>query len=113
MALVLAVVLVSPVVISTAKPPAKPCAETLDYQVRRYVARSVASDAIVETATLGVGVIRGCGASPSNVDLLALAGVRSAVAVGLTADLSSIYVRRGVCVGSTERQLLACLQRTD
>jgi hypothetical protein len=110
-ALVLAIVLVSPVVLGGAKSPTKPCAETLDFQGRRYVARPVASAALVEAATLGVGVVRGCGASPSNVDLLALAGVRSAAAVGLTADESSIYVRRGLCGRSTPSRLLGCLRR--
>jgi hypothetical protein len=109
--LVIGAVLVAPVVLLSGGTSAPPCAHTLLYQGRRYVARPVAPDATVEAVAIGVGVESGCGASPSNVDLRSLVGVKPAAAVGLPADDSSIYVRRGLCPASSARDLVACLRR--
>lgn len=104
-------VLVAPVVLlSGGASRGKLCAHTLLYQGRRYIARPVAPDEVVEAVAIGVGVESGCGASPANVDLRSLVDVKPAAAVGLPADQSSIYVRRGLCPVSSARDLIACLK---
>ena len=110
-ALVIGAVLVAPVVLLTGgSSRAKPCAPTLLYASREYLARPVPRDAVVQAVAVGVGVASGCGGSPANVDVRTLAGVRPAVAVGLAGEGSAIYVRRGVCRVS-ESELVACLRR--
>lgn len=108
-ALLIAAVLVAPIVILGSGSPAKPCARTLAYKGRGYVARGAPS--VVQAVAIGVGVASGCGGSPQNVNLRSLTGVSPSVAVGVEADQSSIYVRRGVCATSTAQRLLACLRR--
>ena len=106
----IAAVLVAPVVLSSGGSAAKPCAGSLLYQGRRYVARPAGTAHVVQAIAIGVGVTSGCGASPANVDLRSLAGVKPSVAVGLPADQSSIYVRRGVCAAASPAELLGCLR---
>ncbi len=87
---------------------AKPCAETLRYQRHEYLARSV-SGRVVEGVAIGVGVTSGCGATPSNINIRSLLGVKPTAAVGVPGDASAIYVRRGVCSQASARELLGCV----
>jgi hypothetical protein len=107
-AVVVAAALVAPVVLSGGGSSPR-CAATLLYAGRSYTARPVAG--AVQAIAVGVGVVRGCGAGPSNVDVRSLVGVQPAVAVGLSGDQSSVYVRRGTCPSTPARSLLACLRR--
>jgi hypothetical protein len=112
-ALLIAVVLAAPIVVrgGNGGSPGGSCVPTLRYRGRTYVARSVSTRQAVEAIAIGVGVASGCGAAPANVDLRSLAGIRPADAVGVTADQSSIYVRRGVCRRSTPADLVTCLRQ--
>ena len=112
-ALVMATVLVAPVVLLTGSgaKDAKRCAQPLRYQSREYLARSVAPARVVEGVAIGIGVASGCGVSASKINIRSLLGVKPTAAVGLAADQSLIYVRRGVCLRSSPRELLACLRR--
>jgi hypothetical protein len=110
-AVVIAGALVTPVVLHSGPQAGKACTPTLLYRGREYVARRVTPE-IVEPQAIGVGVVRGCGTSPANVDLRSVEGVRPTVAVGVTADSSSVYVRHGVCPASPARGLAACLRRS-
>jgi carbon-monoxide dehydrogenase medium subunit len=64
---------------------------------------------VVEGVAIGVGVTSGCGASPSNINIRSLVGVKPTAAVGLPGDASAIYVRRGVCSQASARELLGCV----
>jgi hypothetical protein len=108
-ALVIAGVLVAPVVLSGA--PAGSCSMSLSYLGRAYTVRSAGGADAVQALAIGVGITRGCGSKPENVGVRSLAGVSPASAVAVAGDASSIYVRRGVCVHSAPRALLACLKR--
>ena len=112
-ALVIATVLVAPLVLlpGSGTMQAKPCAQPMRYQGRVYLARPVAPARVVEGVAIGIGVTSGCGVSASNINIRSLLGVKPTAAVGLAADQSSIYVRRGVCLRSSPRELLACLRR--
>ena len=109
-AVVIAAALVAPVVIMTGRGTsgAKPCAETLLYERQEYVARPVTPD-VVEGVAIGVGVTSGCGASPSNINVRSLVGVKATAAVGLPGVASAIYVRRGVCTQVRASGLLGCV----
>jgi len=110
-AIVIAVVLVAPVVLDSGGSKGGQCAQTLAFAGEKYVARAVKSSDVKELRTLGVGVSSGCGFAAQNVDLLSLDGVQPAVAVGLVADQSAVYVRPGVCAGVGADALMACLER--
>jgi len=109
-AVVIAAALVAPVVLMTGNgnSPATACAETLLYQRHEYVARSV-SRGVVEGVAIGIGVTRGCGATPANINIRSLVGVKPTAAVGLPGDASAIYVRRGVCSQAVAGALLGCV----
>jgi hypothetical protein len=109
-AVVIAAALVAPVVLMSgnSNTPAKACAETLLYQRHEYVARPV-TPGVVEGVAIGVGVTSGCGASPSNINIRSLVGVKPTAAVGLPGDASAIYVRRGVCSQASAHELLGCV----
>jgi hypothetical protein len=108
-ALVVAGALVAPVVLSTGGGGS--CSTTLYYLGRPYVVRAVGRASIVQDVAIGVGVTRGCGNKPENVNVRSLAGVRSAAAIALEGLPSVVYVRRGVCPDSTGSALWACLTR--
>jgi len=107
--LIIALALVVPVVLHERGTDGKTCVRTLVYQGHRYVARQVSQ--VVQAIAIGVGVARGCGASPSNVNIRSVAGVKPTDAVALAGEQSSIYVRRGVCSASSSRELWECLRR--
>ena len=108
-ALVVAGVLVAPVVLSGG--PAGSCSMSLYYLGHAYTVRSAGGADVVQAIAIGVGITRGCGSRPENVGVRSVAGVPSASAVAVAGDASSIYVRRGVCVHSAPKALLACLKR--
>jgi hypothetical protein len=108
-AIVIATVLVAPIVLLTGSNGTKPCAQSLLYLREPYTARPIASTSLVQGLAIGVGVTRGCGAPPSNVNVRSLRGVEPAVAVGLSGEESSIYVRRGVCTKASPGGLLDCV----
>jgi hypothetical protein len=112
-ALVIAAVLVAPIVLLTGNgTQTKPCTQTLLFQDHEYVARRVVAAGLVQGIAIGIGVTSRCGGSaPANVNLRSLRGVKPTAAVGIPADQSSIYVRRGVCPRSSPRELLGCLSR--
>jgi hypothetical protein len=110
-ALVLAGVLVAPVVIGSGGGSSSSCSTALYYSGHPYSVRSVRDNTVVQARAIGVGVTRGCGTRPENVDIRSVAGVRPAVAVAVAGDPSSIYVRRGVCPSLSGRALLACVKR--
>ncbi|MDX6468171.1 MAG: hypothetical protein QOI27_3211 [Gaiellaceae bacterium] len=108
-ALVFAVVLVAPILPIGGS--TKPCALTLLYGGRAYVARAVAGGNVTQKIAIGVGVASGCGTTPSNVSLRSIDRVSPSIAVGVGADASSLYVRRGVCGSASPKTLMACLRR--
>jgi hypothetical protein len=110
-ALVILGVLVAPVVILTGRSNQGACSLALRYQGRGYLARPVVSAQVVEGVAIGVGVTSGCGTQPANIGIRTLVGVRPSIAVGLAADQSSLYVRRGVCPQTPPSRLLRCLKR--
>ena len=106
---VIGVALVAPVIItggSTGK-----CAASLYYLGRPYTARVVAGAPPVQAIAIGVGVTRGCGTTPGNVNVRSLVGVKPSAAVAVSGASSSIYVRRGICPRASSRTLLTCLTR--
>ena len=108
-ALVVAGMLVAPVVIFSGRSQTKPCAAVLVYRGRSYVARPVPH--VVQAVAVGVGVEHGCGAPSQNVDVRSLTGVAQSVAVAVSGESASIYVRRGLCPDATAAGLLACVRR--
>jgi hypothetical protein len=109
-ALVLAGVLVTPVVLSGGGSNGS-CSTTLYYLGHPYSVRRIGDADVVQAISIGVGVTRGCGSKPENVNLRSLSGVSPAVAVGLEGDQSSIYVRRGRCPRPSGQALLSCVKR--
>jgi hypothetical protein len=107
-AVVIAVVLVAPVVLSGGS-GGKPCAASLLFRGRTYEARDASG--FVQAIAIGVGVTRGCGAAPANVNVRSLAGVAPSRAIGISGDQSSVYVGRGVCARASTDLLLRCLKR--
>jgi hypothetical protein len=108
-ALVLLVVLVTPVAFRGGG--GSSCARTLRYADRSYTARDLGSAEVVQSIAIGVGVVSGCGATPANVDIRSIAGVRPAYAVALPTETSTLYVARGRCPDLTGPPLLDCLRR--
>jgi hypothetical protein len=108
-ALVFAVVLIAPILPIGGS--TKPCALTLLYGGKAYVARAVAAGDVTQKIAIGVGVASGCGTTPSNVSLRSLDRLSPSIAVGVGADASSLYVRRGVCKNASPKTLVACLRR--
>jgi len=108
-AVLIAGALVAPVVISSGGSGGS-CAMTLSYSGKPYAVRPITGPPPVQDLAIGVGVTRGCGAKPQNVDVRSLAGVRPSRAVGLS-GVQSVWVRRGVCARVRPGQLLSCLTR--
>ncbi len=108
--LILAGTLAAPIVLRGGGSGEKACTRTLVYRGRRYVARQAPPTQLVQAIAIGVGLARGCDASPSNVDLRSLTGIKPTAAVGLAGDPSSVYVRRGLCSASSSRKLMRCLR---
>jgi hypothetical protein len=108
-AVLIAGALVAPVVISGGGSGS--CSGTLVYLGHPYAARSVGARSVVQDISIGVGVTRGCGTTPENVNVRSLSGVRPAAAVGLEGVPSAVYVRRGVCSSANAGTLWACLTR--
>ncbi len=107
-AVVIGAALVAPVVLSGGS-SGKPCAASLLFRSRTYVARDASG--FVQAIAIGVGVAHGCGVAATNVNVRSLAGVPSSRAIGVSTDQSSVYVRAGVCVRRPADALLDCLQR--
>jgi hypothetical protein len=109
-ALGIVTVLVAPVVlVGDGASNGKHCLFTLRFDGRTYTARTVSSGRVVERVAIGVGLARGCGAAPANVNVRSIAHLPPAVAVGVGADASSIYVRSGLCSQSSASTLMTCL----
>lgn len=106
---VIAGALIAPVIISGGSSGG--CSTSLYYRGRPYVAREIAGAPPVQAIAIGVGVTRGCGTKPENVDVRSLAGVRPSRAIAAAGASSSIYVRRGICPLAAPRALLACVTR--
>lgn len=106
---VIAGALVAPVIIGGGSPGG--CSTSLYYLGRPYVAREIAGTPPVQAIAIGVGVTRGCGTKPENVDVRSLAGVKASRAIASSGASSSIYVRRGICPRASARTLLACVTR--
>ena len=109
-AIILAGVLVAPVVLSGSGSGGS-CSMSLHYLGQPYTVRRLDGVAVVQELAIGVAITTGCGSKPENVNVRSLAGVPPAVAVGLSGDQTSIYVRRGRCTHVTGQALLACLKR--
>jgi hypothetical protein len=109
-AIVLGLALVSPVLIGGGTTPSPSCAKTLRYEQRAYTAREMPTPRLVESLAIGIGVLAGCGAPPTNIDVRSFAGVDRQVAVGIPSDASSVYVRDGLCASSTGHALWTCLR---
>jgi hypothetical protein len=108
--LVLAGILVSPVVLSGGGSKGS-CSTTLSYLGRPYTVRATEGADVVQALAIGVGITRGCGSKPENVNVRSLSGVRPSAAVGVSGDQASIYVRRGLCPHATGEALLSCVKR--
>jgi hypothetical protein len=108
-AVVLGLALVSPVLIGGGATPSPSCAKTLRYEQHAYTAREMPTPRLVESLAIGIGVLSGCGAPPSNIDVRSFGGVDRQVAIGIPSDASSAYVRNGVCPSSTGHALWTCL----
>jgi hypothetical protein len=109
-AVVLVLVLVSPVIIGGGTTPSASCAKTLRYEQHEYTAREMPTPRLVESLAIGVGVLAGCGGPPSNIDVRSFGGVNRRFAIGIPSDASSVYVRNGVCPARTGRALSTCLR---
>jgi hypothetical protein len=101
--------LVAPVIISGGS--SSGCSTSLYYLGQPYSAREIAGAPPVQAIAIGVGVTRGCGTQPENVDVRSLAGVQPSRAIAVSGASSSIYVRRGICPRVSARMLLACVTR--
>jgi hypothetical protein len=108
-ALVLLVVLVTPVAFRGGGGGS--CARSLLYAGRTYTARDIGGAPVVQSIAIGVGVVSGCGATPANVDIRSIAGVRPSFAVALPTEASTLYVARGRCPELAGAALLRCLRR--
>jgi hypothetical protein len=108
-ALVLAGVLIAPVVIGSGG-SGRSCAMTVTFSGAQYAARETKGAAAVQDLAVGVGITRGCGAKPENVDVRSLAGIPPSRAVGLSGG-SGVWVRRGICPAVAASALLSCLKR--
>ena len=107
-AVVIGAALVAPVVLSGGS-SGKPCAASLLYEGRTYVARDASG--FVQAIAVGVGVVHGCGVAAANVDVRSLTGVAPSRAIGVSTDQSSVYVRSGLCAAKAAGALLRCLRR--
>jgi hypothetical protein len=87
------------------------CARTLRYAGRTYAARAVGDAEVVQSIAIGVGVVSGCSASPANVDIRSITGIRPASAVALPTESATLYVARGRCPDLTGADLIDCLRR--
>jgi hypothetical protein len=110
-ALLIGGTLVAPVVLRGGGGSKSSCSTTLYYSGRPYTVRALDGAAVVQAISVGVGVMRGCGAAPQNVNVRSLGGVPPARALGLEGVQTEVYVRRGVCVHAAPRALPACLTR--
>jgi hypothetical protein len=112
-AVVFAVVLIAPVLpLRGGGLSSGPCALMLRYEGRVYVARAVTGD-VTQAKAIGVGVASGCGVTPSDAGLRSVDRVSPSVAVGVGADATSLYVRRGVCRRSSPSELISCLRHSS
>jgi hypothetical protein len=109
-AVLIAGALVAPVVLSFGG-SAGSCSTTLIYSGEPYAVRSVGDASVVQAVSIGVGITRGCGTKPENVNVRSLAGVPAGRAVGLEGNETIVYVRRGVCAGEPASSLMTCLKR--
>jgi hypothetical protein len=107
-AIVIVTVLVAPVVLRGSSSPR--CSKSLAYGGRTYTARPADPRQLVQALAIGVGVVRGCGAQPANVDVRSLVGVQSVVAVGVDGEGDSVFVRSGLCAAVAARSLASCLR---
>ena len=87
------------------------CSTSLYYLGHPYTAREVAGAPPVQAIAIGVGVTRGCGTKPENLDVRSLEGVKPARAIAVSGASTSIYVRRGICLRAPAQTLLACVTR--
>jgi hypothetical protein len=111
-ALVVLGALVAPVVITRGSGSGG-CQRTLGYRGRIYTARPMPSPALVESTAIGVGILRGCGADPSNIDVRTLRALPRAIALGIPGEAGSLYVRRGLCDALRGSSLLRCLKTSS
>ncbi|HEX3343636.1 MAG TPA: hypothetical protein VHS09_03645 [Polyangiaceae bacterium] len=109
-ALLLGGALVAPIVLRDSG-SSRDCSMTLTYAGSQYVVHPIRDNSLVQAVAIGVGVTHGCGYRPQNVNLRSLLGVSPAKAVALAGDVTSVYVRRGVCAHTTTGALRACLTR--
>jgi hypothetical protein len=109
-AAVVIIALVAPVVIDGSTTPSAPCAKTLRFRGHLYSARAMPTPRLVESLAIGIGVLTGCGAAPSNIDVRSLTEVDASVAIGIPSDASSVYIRTGVCTASAGHALWVCLR---
>jgi hypothetical protein len=107
-AVVVVAVLVAPVVLRGGSSPR--CSSSLRFAGRTYVPRAAPSREAVQAAAIGVGVVSGCGARPSNVDVRSLVGVRPTAAVGVDGQASSVFVRPDLCPTVATASLVGCLR---
>ena len=87
------------------------CSMALSYRGQAYAVHALRDNSLVQAVSIGIGVVRGCGSKPQNVNLRSLLGISPADAVALEGDQTSIYVRHGVCPHMTGRTLVSCLKR--
>jgi hypothetical protein len=109
-AVVLILTLVSPVILGGGTSPPASCAETLRFRDHLYVARTMPTPTLVQSLAIGIGVLAGCGAPPSNINARSFGGVDPNVAVGIPSDASSVYIRNGVCTTAAGHALWICLR---
>ncbi len=109
-ALVIVFALVAPVILSGETPTSQACIKTLRYASRAYSPRPMPKPSLVESVAIGVGALTGCGTPASTIDLRSLAGVRPSIAIAISTDANSIYVRHSVCANVAGRALRACLR---
>ena len=107
-AVLIAGVLVAPIVLRGHRVASSGCNQTLRYAGRVYEQRSTAGTPATQSVALGVGVLSGCGGTPTNVNVRSLIGIAPARAIGID-ESSDLYVRAGVCVVRTGAQLARCL----
>jgi hypothetical protein len=102
--------LVAPIVLSEQGAPTTTsrCVPSLRFQAHLYQRRSTIGRSLTQGIATGVGVLRGCGRAPTNVNVRSLIDIRASRAVAIEGD-PDIYVRTGTCGARDGAKLASCL----
>lgn len=103
--------LVTPVVLTgPSGSPTAHCEPSLLYEQHVYDRRTAANAATRQGIATGIGVLRGCGRAPSNVNVRSVVGIDPGRAVAIEGD-PDLYARAGLCAHTANARLVRCLRR--